>query len=127
MNTRTTFPIVAVLALAALPAQAQPADWVGYGQSESGSYYFDRSSLRAEGERRRVWRLFALREPQAGVQSGKALIEFRCQAGTYRYLRTLYYSGPMGDGRYLGGAREQSDEPVTPGSMIGELAARVCA
>ena len=109
-----------------LALAAHAADWESYGQSETGSYYFDRSSLRVEGDHKRVWRLFALREPQGGVQSGKALIEFQCKAATFRYLRTLYYSGPMGQGRYVGGAKAQPAEPITPGSTIAELANRVC-
>lgn len=56
---------------------------MSYGRSESDSYHFDRSGIREEGDRKRVWRLFALREPQADVQSGKALIEFQCRAGTW--------------------------------------------
>lgn len=116
--------VLACAGLAAAPVQA--GEWVGYGRSENGSYYFDRSGIREEGDRKRVWRLFALREPQAGVQSGKALIEFHCKAGTFRYLRTMYYSGPMGQGKYVGGAREQSSEPIAPGTMIGELARKVC-
>jgi hypothetical protein len=116
----------AAFALAGLAASAHATEWVSYGQSESGSYYFDKSGIREEGGRKRVWRLFALREPQAGVQSGKALIEFQCKAGTFRYLRTMYYSGPMGQGRYVGGAREQSVEPIAPGTMIGELARKIC-
>jgi hypothetical protein len=122
----TLLSCAALAGLLASSAQAQGVEWVGYGQSESGTYYFDKAGVRAEGDRKRVWRLFALKEPQGGVQSGKALIEFQCKAGTYRYLRTLYYSGPMGQGKYVGGAKEQSSEPVTPGSMVGELAAKVC-
>ncbi|KQT14342.1 surface-adhesin E family protein [Ramlibacter sp. Leaf400] len=117
----------AALAVAASALPAQADDWVSYGQSENGSYYFDRATLRTDGDRKRVWRLFALKAPRGdGVQSGKALIEFNCKAETFRYLRTMYYSGPMGQGRYVGGAKEQSTEPVGPGTMIGELARRVC-
>lgn len=126
MTDRTLLRAALALALAGLGASAQASEWVSYGQSETGSYYFDKSGIREEGDRRRVWRLFALREPQDGVQSGKALIEFQCKAGTFRYLRTMYYSGPMGQGRYVGGAKEQSTEPVAPGTMIGELARKVC-
>jgi hypothetical protein len=126
VKLRPTLPRVAALVVLALASQAQAAEWVSYGQSETGAYYFDRGSVRTEGDRKRVWRLFALREPQGGVQSGKALVEIQCKAGTFRYLRTMYYSGPMGQGRYVGGAKEQASEPVTPGSMIGELAQKVC-
>lgn len=127
VSPRTALLRAAVLALASLAAgSAHATEWVNYGQSESGSYYFDKSGIREEGDRKRVWRLFALREAQGGVQSGKALIEFQCKAGTFRYLRTMYYSGPMGQGKYVGGAKEQSVEPVAPGTMIGELARKVC-
>ena len=126
MSSRPAPLLAAALALAALATPAQATEWVGYGQSENGAYYFDRSGIRVEGDHKRVWRLFALREPQAGVQSGKALIEFQCKAATFRYLRTMYYSGPMGQGKYVGGAREQSVEPIAPGTMIGELAQKVC-
>lgn len=126
MSVRPTLLRAATLALASLAASAHATEWVSYGQSENGSYYFDKSGIRVEGDHKRVWRLFALREPQAGVQSGKALIEFQCKAGTFRYLRTMYYSGPMGQGKYVGGAREQPSEPIAPGTMIGELAQRVC-
>ena len=127
MSSRPAPLLAAALALAALATPAQATEWVGYGQSENGAYYFDKAGIRVEGDHKRVWRLFALREPQAGVQSGKALIEFQCKAATFRYLRTMYYSGPMGQGKYVGGAREQAAEPIAPGTMIGELANKVCA
>ena len=127
MSNRPALLRAAACALAVLAISAHATEWVSYGQSENGSYYFDKSGIRAEGDHKRVWRLFALREPQAGVQSGKALVEFQCKAGTFRYLRTMYYSGPMGQGKYVGGAKEQPAEPIAPGTMIGELAQRICA
>jgi hypothetical protein len=118
----------ALAALLALPAAAAQAEWVSYGQSETGSFYFDATSIQPRGDRKRVWRLFELKEPRAdGVRSGKALIEFDCRESTYRYLRTLYYAGSQGQGKYLGGAQAQAVEPIGPGSMIGLLAQKVCA
>jgi hypothetical protein len=127
VSTRPALLRAFAFALTALATSAHAGEWVSYGQSENGSYYFDKAGIREEGDRKRVWRLFALREPQAGVQSGKALVEFQCKSGTFRYLRTMYYSGPMGQGRYVGGAKEQPVEPIAPGTMIGELAQKVCA
>ena len=109
------------------PPTGQDARWLAYGESESGTFYFDPASIQVRGERKRVWRLFELKDPRAnGVQSGKALVEFDCKDSTYRYLRTLYYGGPQGRGKYLGGAQAQVVEPVSPGSMIGLLAQKVC-
>jgi len=111
-----------------LAGTAQAAGWVRYGESDTGTFYFDPASIQVQGERKRVWRLFELRERRAdGVQSGKALVEFDCRQSTYRYVRTLYYAGPQGQGKYLGGAQAQPVEPIGPGSMIALLAQKVCA
>ncbi len=127
-------PASAASAPAPAPAPARPAparaagtQWQAYGESESGTFYFDPASIQARGERKRVWRLFELKDKRAdGVQSGKALVEFDCKESTYRYLRTLYYGGPQGTGKFLGGAQAQGVEHVAPGSMIGMLAQKVC-
>ena len=101
--------------------------WVAVGESESTSYYLDPDSIHVQGAHRRVWRLFDYKEPQAsGVRSGKALIEIDCEAGTYRYLRTMYYSQPQGRGKVLGGARERHQEHIVPGSMVAQLARATC-
>ena len=132
---RTRFPATAswranlrAALLAALACVAGSASaWVSIGESEATAYYLDPDSVRTEGAQRRVWRLFDLKERQPdGVQSGKALIEIDCRAGTYRYLKTMYYSGGMGKGRYLGGRGEHRKEHIAPGTMIGQLATRVC-
>lgn len=117
----------ALLGACALHAGTARADWVSYGESEAGGYYWDPATLQVEGDRRRVWRLFELKQAGAdGVQSGKALVEFSCKDASYRYLRTLYYADRQGRGRYIGGAREQPSEPIGPGSMIAVLAKAVC-
>jgi len=109
--------------LVAVPAGA----WVAVGESESASYYLDPDTIHVDGPRRRVWRLFDYKEKQAsGVRSGKALIEIDCQADTYRYLRTTYYSEPQGRGKVLHGARERRKEDIVPGTMIAQLAKATC-
>jgi hypothetical protein len=110
-----------------LSAAAQ-ADWVPYGESgASAAYYFDRDTVRVIGEKRRVWRLFAFKVAREdGVRSGKALIEIHCGNHTYRYLRTMYYSGEMGQGKYLGGTGEHKPEHIGPDTMIAALAQQVC-
>jgi hypothetical protein len=118
--------VLPCLLLAAAAGTAH-ADWVNYGESETGLYFFDPATVRAEGATRRVWRLFELREAKDGVKSGKALLEIDCKAGSYRYLRTMYYSATMGQGQVTPGAREQAREPIAPGSMVAQLSAKVCA
>ncbi|HYF18466.1 MAG TPA: surface-adhesin E family protein [Ramlibacter sp.] len=116
------------LAAAFLAAPALAADnWVAYGQSDAGTFYFDPGTVRTEAGRKQVWRLFELKEARGdGVRSGKALVELDCKGSRFRYLRTMYYAGPMGRGKYLGGAQAQPTEPIGPGSTIGALAQKVC-
>jgi hypothetical protein len=111
----------------ALGAAAGAPAWVSIGESESTAYYLDPDTVRADGTHRRVWRLFEYKAQQReGVKSGKALIDIDCQAGTYRYLKTMYYSEPLGKGKYLGGRGEHRKEYIGPGTMIGQLANLVC-
>lgn len=131
-RTRATSPLrpllrIAVLAGLAAAAGSAASAWVSLGESESTAYYLDPDSVRATGSQRRVWRLFDYKEPQRnGVHSGKALIEIDCHAGTYRYLKTSYYSEAMGKGRYLGGMGAHRKEYIGPGTMVGQLANAVC-
>jgi hypothetical protein len=122
---RSRLPLAAAVLLAAL---APPAwAWVSVGESEAAAYYMDPEVMRADAAQRRVWRLFDYKEKQAnGVQSGKALIEIHCTEGSYRYLRTIYYAGAMGQGKVLGGTREQRKEFIGPGTLIAHLANTVC-
>lgn len=116
--------LAAALALASCGVAAA---WVPIGESESTSYYLDADSVRSEGAHRRVWRLFEYKEqPREGVRSGKALIDIDCRAGTYRYLKTIYYPEAMGQGKSLGGRGEHRKEYIAPGTMIGQLANLVC-
>jgi hypothetical protein len=111
----------------ALASAGVAAAWVPIGESESTAYYLDADSVRSEGTHRRIWRLFDYKEqPREGVKSGKALIDIDCQAGTYRYLKTMYYSEAMGKGVSVGGRGEHRKEYIAPGTMIGQLANLVC-
>ena len=123
-----TLPRILLAAGLALGAAGAASAWVSIGESESTAYYLDPDSVRSEGAHRRVWRLFEYKAPQGdGVKSGKALIEIDCQGGTYRYLKTMYYSDAMGKGKYLGGRGEHRKEYIGPGTMVGQLASMVCA
>lgn len=115
------------LAMLSPASPAATEDWVRYGESEVGVHYFDPSTLRSDGDRRRIWRLIDRRDKVGnGIHSGKALIEIDCRASTYRYIQTLQYSGRMGHGRYLGGDGEQPAENIAPGTMVDHLSKLVC-
>ena len=118
----------AVALAAALSFNAQGnTQWVGYAESNAGSFYFDPTTLKGEGTRKRVWRLFEMKEKRADlVQSGTALVEVDCRESTYRYLRTMYFGGRMGQGAYLGGTQNQPQEPIGPGSTMAQLARKIC-
>jgi hypothetical protein len=118
---------LALLLALSLPARGADA-WKPIGESDATAHYFDPSTVRTEGQRKRVWRLFEHKGKAVdGVQSGKALIEIDCREWTFRYVRTLYYGGRMGHGKYLGGGGEQPADHIGPDSMVGHLAKAVCA
>jgi len=122
-----TLPRALAATLLACAGAGASAAWVSIGESESTAYYLDPATVRSDGAHRRVWRLFDFKQQEReGVKSGKALIDIDCQAGTYRYLKTMYYSEAMGQGRYVGGRGEHRKEYIAPGTMIGQLAGLVC-
>ncbi len=128
--------VVALIALASpglastaatAPGSPPETTWKAYGESEASFYFYDTASVRVEGELRRVWRLFDFRAPaDNGVRSGMALVEIHCANQTYRYLRTLYFDGTRGHGKYLGGSSEPQFDHIAPGSMIARLARTLC-
>ncbi|WP_374663560.1 surface-adhesin E family protein [Ramlibacter sp.] len=119
--------LVMLMMAAGAQASTPATTWEPYGESENAVHYYDTVSVRVEGSRRRVWRLFDLRaRAENGVQSGMALVEIDCRESAFRYLRTIYFDGPKGHGKYLGGASDLQFDPIGPGSMIGQLARRLC-
>lgn len=127
-DVRQLFACAIVAAWSIATAATGDAPWIYLGDTDSATLYFDPSSVRVVGDRKRVWRLFDQKQRAAEdrVKSGKALIEFDCTGGTYRYVRTMYFGGRMGHGPYLGGAGEQPAEYIGPGSMVAYLARTVC-
>jgi hypothetical protein len=128
-NLPASGPLLRALVLAALAFGAAGAAhaWVSIGESASTAYYLDPHTVRTDGTLRRVWRLFDYKGQQReGVKSGKALIEIDCHAGTYRYLKTMYYSEALGEGQYVGGGGERRKEYIAPGTMVAQLANAVC-
>lgn len=92
-----------VLAAAAIVA-APPAwaEWMKINESAEGhSFYADPDTFRWIENTRRVWILtdYPKRSSETSTHSTKTYEEFDCQEGRFRYLQSMYYTGPMGSGQ----------------------------
>jgi hypothetical protein len=95
------------LALASSPAWAE---WVRVGRTEAAVHYVDPSTLRKDGNLRRVWALQDMVEPSPeGVMSVRALQEYDCARARVRFLSVAAHAGPMAGGRIVA-AHELRDE-----------------
>ncbi|HUN68896.1 MAG TPA: surface-adhesin E family protein [Burkholderiales bacterium] len=84
------------LMLAAAPLRAE---WLKVGETDTADHYIDTATIRGDGNLRRVWTVQDMREADAsGVRSIRALEEYDCAAGRFRYLSLTAHSGPMAGG-----------------------------
>ena len=80
------------------------ADWVEIAQFDDGMrVYVDKDSVRREGENAELRHLVRWGEPQedpgqAAYRSTIVLTRYDCVGKREKYLSSLSYAGPMGDG-----------------------------
>lgn len=88
---------ILILGLAA--ANAMAADWRLVGFADDGYRLFvDAGSIRIKGSIRRVWTLDNLGAPDnGGVQSRRALLEYDCREGRFRFMQLSGF--PLPDAR----------------------------
>ena len=120
--------------LAPLPAQA--ADWVQISADDESSFYFDRGSLKRDGDVVEVVLLWNFpeiqltRRPVKPYLSATRLTRYDCKAGRASVETTLY-RGAMASGDvtevYRTPDAEIRFEWVNPDAPGGESMRRVCA
>lgn len=107
------------------------AEWVKVAEAgdESVTFYIDPASLRKEGNLRKVWLIYDLKQrDKGGVMSRLLRNEYDCKEERHRMLAASSHSGPMAGGLTLGsfsGSDEWSANP--PGSIGATVLNRVCA
>ena len=105
------------------------AEWVVFGESDSGTSYFDPATIRKDGNMRRVWNLQDFRKrDNDGVMSLRMRREYDCKQERYRYLAISGHSKPKAGGTVLQSGGEDNDWVVIAPRTIAEtLLNRVCA
>lgn len=105
------------------------AEWVVYGKDNEATGYFDPSTIRKDGNLRRVWELMDLsRRDENGEMSIRTRLEYDCMQERYRFLAGSTHSEPMAGGKTL---RTQSEnnvwEAIAPRTNAEKMLKIVCS
>ena len=116
---------------------AYAADWVQISADDESAFYFDRSTLRRDGDKVEVVLLWNFpdvqltRRPVKPYLSATRLTRFDCKAGGRANIESTLYRGPMATGEvtdvYRTPDAEIRFEWVNPDAPGGESMRRVCA
>jgi hypothetical protein len=91
--------LIAVLILATTSAWA---DWVKYAETDEAVLYFDPATIRKDGNLRRVWKVYDLKERGSdGELSRRILEEYDCIGERWRTISLSAHSGSVASGEVL--------------------------
>ena len=78
------------------------AEWVELGENDQGVYYIDPTTIRKDGNFRRVWTMDDLKQRgKSGEMSTRTLEEYDCKEELYRTLVISAHDKPMLSGSTL--------------------------
>lgn len=136
---RETVPLARITALCMVlmvPVAAGAADWVTISSDEESSFYFDRASVKRDGdfvEALLLWNFPEVqltRRPIKPYLSATRLTRYDCKAGTRANVESTLYRGAMASGEvtevYRTPDAEIHFEWVNPEAPGGESMRRVC-
>ena len=105
------------------------AEWVVYTNNDEATFYFDPSTIRKDGNLRRVWELHDFRRrDKDGEMSLRTRQEYDCKQERQRFLGGSTHSEPMAGGKPLRTAGESNDwDGVAPGTVGERMLNLVCA
>ena len=115
--------VMLLLLITAAPAWAE---WVRLSQTDGTVLYVDFTTLRANGDTRRVWTLQDLKQRESnGEMSMRGLHEYDCQQERWRTLQISAHSEPMARGKtlwtYSSPSKWEYIPPGTPAETILEI------
>ena len=115
-----------LLALVAAPAWAA---WVKVDETDTGSYYIDPTTVRKNGQFRKVWQVHDLKQrAKSGEMSQRVLWEFDCKEGRFRFLSFSTHFEPKATGRTLVSESDTDDwDAVSPNTAAETVLKFVCA
>ncbi|HVY06612.1 MAG TPA: surface-adhesin E family protein [Burkholderiales bacterium] len=120
-----------------VPFAAQAADWVQISTDYESSFYFDRASLKRDGDVVEVLLLWDFpevqltRRPIKPYLSATRLTRYECRKGGRANIESTLYRGRMASGEVMDVYRtpepEIAFEWVNPDAPGGESMRKVCA
>ncbi len=132
-----TFIRLIALSLFLVPLASHAADWVEISSDPESTFYFDRSTLRRDGDIVEVLLLWNFpevqltRRPIKPYLSATRLTRFDCKAGGRANIESTLYRGAMASGEvtdvYRTPDAEVRFEWVNPDAPGGESMRKVCA
>ena len=105
------------------------ADWVNVGKSADTTLFIDPTTIRKEGDFRKVWGIQDLKErDKDGEMSRRYREEYDCSGGRKRFLSATTHSELMGGGNTLATTNEPSPwSDIRPNSVADDILKTVCA
>ena len=105
------------------------AEWVIHSKGEENTFYFDPTTIRKDGNMRRVWEVRNLRtRDENGEMSYRARYEFDCKQERFRFLAISGHTEPMAGGKTLNSFGEDNNwRAIAPGTIVETLLNIVCA
>jgi hypothetical protein len=105
------------------------AEWMRIGATDSENFFYDPTTIRKDGNIRRVWELrdFGKRNKD-GEMSLRARVEYDCKQESYRVLGLSTHSEPMAEGKALYAENRDNIWKVIPPASASEAMFKiVCA
>ena len=105
------------------------AMWMTVTRTEVATVYMDSSAIERIGQRKRVWVVYDLREPDSsGQRSVKSYIEYDCAENTYRTISASSHAQPMGNGPAIKALPVPGQpKPVTQDALSRQVYGFACA
>ena len=109
------------------PAQAE---WEKITENNNLINYIDKSTIKKDGNTRKVWRLTDLKNREiTGEMSIRMMVEHDCKEDLFRYLSVSNHSEPMAGVRIINQGRKDEKEcnAVPPETLSATIHKILCA
>jgi hypothetical protein len=115
-----------LIALAAAPGWA---DWVKVDETDTGTYYIDPTTVRKNGQFRKVWQVQDLKQrAKSGEMSQRVLWEFDCNEKRFRFLSFSTHFEPKATGKTLVSEGDTDNWDAVPPDTAAETVLKfICA
>ena len=106
------------------------AEWTPLKNKTDSRYFYDPTTIRREGQIRRVWTVQNLIEPdRRGVMSRRMRVEYDCKNERYNLLSLTGHSEPMAGGKIIFSHDDMTAkwDDIPPNTAADTMLKIVCA